>query len=151
MAKNYREYECNCGHKWTSAVRLSSTTSNISGEATAFCPACERRAAYASSYTDPNDIELLRLADKQKENFEALGILKLSEGKMKEIPIDKTVFAVEWRTDSYSNYAVDMLFEDEQDARVFLEASRERNRGIEYRLNTHTIRRSGWEARWSKE
>lgn len=36
-----RDRTCqDCGQKWTTAVRLSTTTANLSGEATTYCPGC---------------------------------------------------------------------------------------------------------------
>lgn len=37
----YREAEClACGHKWEQPVQMSAHTSNLSGEARAWCPQC---------------------------------------------------------------------------------------------------------------
>lgn len=44
-----RDREClQCGHKWTAAVRYSAATTNLSGEATCYCPKCNSRGTKGS-------------------------------------------------------------------------------------------------------
>ena len=43
-----RDWECGCGCRFTAPVVLSTHTTNISGEASVFCPECGKRALYGS-------------------------------------------------------------------------------------------------------
>ena len=45
MTKYVRDRECmSCGNKFTAPVVMSSHTSNLSGEATVWCPKCASRS-----------------------------------------------------------------------------------------------------------
>lgn len=45
---DYRKHKCECGNGWDAPVILSKETQNISGEASAFCPKCGKKACYGS-------------------------------------------------------------------------------------------------------
>ena len=48
-----RDREClGCKHRWTSPVRLSPHTSNLSGEATEWCPRCGSRHVMSTPVRD---------------------------------------------------------------------------------------------------
>lgn len=48
-----RSREClDCGHKWTSPVTMSAATPNLSGEASAYCPACNSRAVMSGPHEE---------------------------------------------------------------------------------------------------
>lgn len=46
----YRIHGCHCGEKWQAAVEYT-TTPNLSGEKTPYCPKCGKRAAYSQPAT----------------------------------------------------------------------------------------------------
>ena len=52
--KVVRRWECACGHKYAAPVELSSTTPNLSGESTAWCPECGARPVHGS----PHEIKI---------------------------------------------------------------------------------------------
>lgn len=54
-----RLHICACGKIWFSPIALSSYTTNISGEATAWCPNCNARSLFATPAFDVSDIESL--------------------------------------------------------------------------------------------
>lgn len=43
-----RHWECGCGHKYTAPVTTGTSTANLSGEATAWCPRCNKRPQIGS-------------------------------------------------------------------------------------------------------
>jgi hypothetical protein len=45
----YRNWTCSCGHKYKRAIRLSPVTINLSGEATQWCPNCQRKPMMGSA------------------------------------------------------------------------------------------------------
>jgi len=45
-----RDWECQCGHKWTAEVQLSAHTPNLSGERTVWCPLCQQRPLIGSPH-----------------------------------------------------------------------------------------------------
>ena len=49
MEVRTRDWECECGHKWTAAIELSDLINqNIKGEKTELCPKCNKRPLYGS-------------------------------------------------------------------------------------------------------
>jgi DNA-directed RNA polymerase subunit RPC12/RpoP len=60
MLQQVRDHKCfNCGNKWTKKVELSPHTQNISGEATAWCPECGKRAGSSSPIREVEEREFL--------------------------------------------------------------------------------------------
>jgi hypothetical protein len=44
-----RDWECECGHKWTAQIELSEQINqNIRGEKTVLCPKCKKKPLYGS-------------------------------------------------------------------------------------------------------
>jgi hypothetical protein len=43
-----RDWSCACGHEWSADITHSESTSNLSGESTAWCPACGARPLIGS-------------------------------------------------------------------------------------------------------
>ena len=49
MAIRTRDWECECGHKWTAPIELSDNINqNIKGEKTELCPKCNKKPLYGS-------------------------------------------------------------------------------------------------------
>lgn len=57
-----RLHKCICGRTWFAPIVLSSYTTNLSGEATVWCPNCGKRSLFATPTFDISDVKSLNHA-----------------------------------------------------------------------------------------
>jgi len=55
-----------CGHLWVARVILSSNTTNLSGEATKWCPSCGSKAGYCGP------IQVLKFEENHENNLRTM-------------------------------------------------------------------------------
>ena len=97
--KVVRRWECACGHKYAAPVELSSTTPNLSGESTAWCPECGARPVHGS----PHEIKIDYTTGQYFSTEYRRAVAAICAGALWDWVRDKAmpapVYRVEWKNE----------------------------------------------------
>jgi hypothetical protein len=127
--QDYRHKKCS--HEWLAKVEFAAQTPNLSGEVTAYCPKCKKRAEWSSKWLHPNGKTYSFYHSLENVSEELQNLYKIHSSAKKEWGEIFKGLKLQWLAEAKETYAIvksipsDLRTEDESiDLDDFLEPER---------------------------